>query len=44
MNEVEKLAAPDKSLRELIEAACLEFDLSPLDAAHLLRAVEKRGG
>ena len=38
----EKLAAPHKSLKELIEAACLEFDLSPLAAAHLLRAVEKR--
>jgi hypothetical protein len=36
----EKLAAPQRPLRDLIEAACLKFDLSPMAAEHLLRAVK----
>ena len=31
---------PETPLRELIEAACLKFDLSPMTAEHLLRAVK----
>jgi hypothetical protein len=28
---------PQKTSRELIDAACVKFDLSPLDADHLAR-------
>jgi hypothetical protein len=40
----ERAAAPERPLRELIEAACLKFDLSPMAAEYLLKAVkgEKR--
>ncbi len=35
----ERDAAPGKPLRELIEEACLKFDLSPMEAEYLLQAV-----
>ena len=36
----ERAADPQRPLGELIEAACLEFDLSPLAEEYLLRAVK----
>ena len=36
----EKLCTPQTPLKKLIEAACIKFDLSPMAAEHLLRAVK----
>lgn len=34
---------PQKATRELIDEACVKFDLSPLDAGHLLRYLNSEG-
>ena len=34
--------AIESATRELIEAACVKFDLSPLDADHLLRQLRTK--
>ena len=36
-------AEPGRSTRELIDAACVKFDLSPLEANHLVRYFDSDG-
>ena len=38
----ERLDNPDKKVRQLIEAACLKFNLSPKDAEFLARCIKDR--
>jgi hypothetical protein len=35
---------PGKTLKQLIEAACLKFDLSPLEAEYLFRSYKEDKG
>ena len=39
----ERLHDPNKKSHQLIEAACLKFNLSPLDAEFLGRCLKKEG-
>ncbi len=38
----EKQLSPEKKMSDLIDEACLKFDLSPLDAEFLSRAVRQQ--
>ena len=38
----ERAAYPQKTIKELIEGACLKFDLSPLDAEFVERFVREK--
>ena len=40
----ERLDNPDKKTRQLIEAACLKFNLSPRDGEFLARCLKKAEG
>ena len=40
----ERLDNPNKKIRQLIEAACLKFNLSPKDADFLERCLKKAEG
>ena len=38
----ERSSCPHKTVKELIEGACLKFDLSPLDAEFIERLVREK--
>ncbi len=39
----ERQINPDKKNQQLIEAACLKFNLSPLDAEFLMKCLKEQG-
>ena len=38
----ERIDNPNKKIHQLIEAACLKFNLSPMDAEFLMRSLKDR--
>ena len=38
----ERIDNPNKKIQQLIEAACLKFNLSPMDAEFLMRSLKDR--
>jgi len=39
----ERIDNPNKKIHQLIEAACLKFNLSPRDAEFLMRCIKEQG-